>query len=714
MTSAAEESASAAVLGKLVYTPKNVEETRIDQFRQTISKKYQIDLPDYDAFWKWSCDHASEFWTECWEEVKIIASKSVKEALPSHKIPNIYPPPKWFEGSRLNFAENLLRHSQSNSPLLDQPALIQAAEADPSKPDSFHQTVTTQRQLRLQVAQAVRALRARGIIAGDRIASYSSNCSANVVAFLASAAIGAIWVSSAADFAPQGVLERLKTVRPKVLFAVDGVRYNGRVHDHLNKLEEIVKGLEDGIEKEEQKLQEVIVIPYLNQIGSQSDSAKHQHTNWDDFLQSGKGTSEDDSNIEFEQLDFNHPLWILFSSGTTGKPKAIMHRSGGMLIQMAKELLLHGNMTPKDTFFYYTTPGWMMWNWLVGGLLTGAPLVLFDGSPLKPASTLWTLSSQLGITIFGTSAAYLSALEKTGFKPRETFPNLKVKQVLSTGSPLRADLYPWIMENVGPETLIGSITGGTDICSLFAGHNVALPVYAGEIQGRNLGMNVDVFDDAGNSILPGKGSGDLVCKTAFPAQPLSFFSQSEERHFDTYYSQFKGVWYHGDYVGLSTHGGLVMLGRSDGVLNPGGIRFGSSEIYDALEKDKMSGNLQQVENWLVCSLKTPSGDDEVVVLFLILKEGKNSLKADQLNTLESHIKSLIRQKRSARHVPKYIRIIEGVPLTLNGKLAEIPAKKLINGAPLSTINSATLQNPEILQSYVEAGKELREALANGK
>lgn len=667
--------AAAAVQGKVVYEPKSPELTRIERFRQRVAEKHGVTLKDYHAFWQWSCRYPAAFWSECWDEVGIVSSRRAESALQSDR-PDIYPPPSWFVGGRLNFAENLLRHSVGDSHLLDQPALIQTAEADPSKPDDFHANTITQRQLRVQVARAVRALRARGVQAGERVASYCSNCAANVVAFLATAAIGAIWVSSAADFAPQGVLERLKTVRPKVLFAVDGVRYNGRVHDHLAKLKEVVGGLEHGRTEEEQRLEGVVVIPYMDQIGAKSDPSTHQHTGWDAFLGEGEGsTADDDAKIEFAQLDFNHPLWILFSSGTTGKPKAIMHRAGGMLIQLAKEHLLHGGATPQDRIFYYTTPGWMMWNWLVGGLITGAPLILFDGSPLRPASTLWSLSAQHGITVFGTSAAYLSALEKSGFQPRKQYPDLAVKQVLSTGSPLRADLYPWIMQAVGPETLIGSITGGTDICSLFAGHNVALPVRAGEIQARNLGMDVDVFDDAGKPVAPGTGSGDLVCKTAFPAQPLCFFSQPEGRHFDTYYAQFNGVWYHGDYVALSAAGGLVMLGRSDGVLNPGGIRFGSSEIYDALEKDRADGVLADVETWLVCALKTAKGDDEVVVLFLVLRDGPESIRGEAWSALEAHIKALIRQKRSARHVPRFIRPIQAVPLTLNGKLAEVPAKK---------------------------------------
>lgn len=697
-----------AILGQLVYSPKAPQDTRIARFRNKISSQYNISLPDYHSFWQWSCAHPAEFWMACWEEVDIIASQKADRALAGK--PAIYPPPTWFPGAKLNVAENLLRFSREGTreDLLQRPALLQVAEPDPDAPENFHVRPILQGELRKQVAQAVKALRSRGVKVGDRVASYSSNCSANVIAFLATAAIGAIWVSSAADFAPEGVLERLQTVRPKVLFAVDGVRYNGRTHDHLSKVTEVVQGLQKKALPEDQDLDAVVIIPYLEEIGATSPRTPNKFTSWSAFLEEGAAGKEGE--IDFEQLDFNHPLWILFSSGTTGKPKAIMHRAGGMLLQLAKEHLLHAGMTPDDVFLYFTTPGWMMWNYLVTGLITGAPLVLYDGSPLRPASTLWRLADQLNITIFGTSAAYLSALEKSKYIPRQEFPHLAIRQVLSTGSPLRADLYPWIMQAVGPDTIIGSITGGTDICSLFAGVNVELPVYAGEIQARNLGMDVDVFDDDGNPLPPGTGSGNLVCKTAFPAQPLGLFAQPEQRHFDTYYAQVQGVWYHGDFVSLSLHGGLVMLGRSDGILNAGGIRFGSSEIYDVLEKDRTADSaspLQKAEAWLVCALKTPKGDDEVVVLFMVVKD---SCSQDEWTSMQSHAKNLIRQKRSARHVPRFVYRISGVPLTLNNKLAEVPAKKLVNGASLSSINQATLQNPHVLTAYVEAGQALRKQL----
>jgi acetoacetyl-CoA synthetase len=676
-----------SALGELIYTPPHPENTRIDKFRRIIAEKYKVDLPNYEAFWKWSCASPSDFWSGCWKELDIISSKGYEQALaPNSKI---YPPPRWFEGARLNIAENLLRHSRPDSPLLDSPALYQACEPDPASPSNLNIRTTTQRQLRSQVAYAVEALRKRGIKEGDRIASYSANCSDNLVAFLASAAIGAIWVSCAADFAPQGVLERLQSVRPKLLFAIDGVRYNGRVHDHIGKVKEVVKGLRSSRNAEQQELEGVVIIPYCSQIGGESKSEMESDwSKWSDFLAQGK--EKENGKIDFEQLDFNHPLWILFSSGTTGSPKAILHRSGGMLLQSSKEHLLHGDMSPKDVFFYYSTIGWMMWNYLITGLVSGAPLVIFDGSPLRTPSMLWSLSDQLGVTVFGTSAAYISALEKTGFVPKKEYPNLKITQVLSTGSPLRAELYSFVRDSIGDKIMLSSITGGTDICSLFGSHNVALPVYAGEIQARGLGMDVDVFDDAGKSIPPGGGSGDLVCKTPFPAQPLGFYQQSESRHFETYYAQFPGVWYHGDYVALSKNSGLQMGGRSDGIINAGGIRYGTAQIYTILENNKTTvKHLDQVSQSLVCALKTPKGDDEVAVLFLVLQ---TTLSEQDWSELQISIKKLIREKESARHVPKFIEQIEGVPLTLNGKLAEVPAKKSESNLAVHSNPSAKLSS----------------------
>lgn len=694
-----------SVQGKLVWEPKDVSSTSMDVFRRHINQSFSLDLKTYDELWRWSCDNLNHFWSTVWDYTGVISSKQAERAIADDA--PIYPPPRWFEGARLNFAENLLRHG---SPKADEvarkrTAVIQSTEVDTTT-GQLEESSITYGELYRMVAQAASAMRQRGIKVNDCVASYSANNIDNLVAFLAASSIGAVWTSAAADFGPEGVLERLRTVRPKILLSVNAVRYNGKVHDHLTKLQSVVDGLEADRKPEEQKLEGVIVIPYVRShpLPESKGSNGTVWTSWEHFL--SEGSSSADKAIEFEQLDFNHPLWILFSSGTTGKPKAITHRAGGMLLQLSKEHLIHGGLTPDDVFFQHTTTGWMMWNFLIAGLVTGCPIVLYDGSPLKPASVLWDLAEKHGVTTFGTSAAYIGALEKSGYDVAAKHPNLKVRQILSTGSPLRAELYTFIHEKIGSDILIGSITGGTDLCSLFAGHNTALPVRAGEIQARNLGMNIAVYDsDSGTELTQPNKVGDLVCKSPFPAQPLGFWKQPESKYFDSYYSKIPNVWYHGDFVCLSPHGGLVMLGRSDGILNPGGIRFGSSEIYELLESPE--NPLQSsITDSLVVALKTPAGDDEVVCLFVVL----SPTASIELTDLRKQLTTLIRTKRSARHVPKYIEVVTDIPKTLNGKKVEVPVKKIINGATLDAINQATLLNSESLEQFVTLGKRLRASL----
>ncbi|CBQ72328.1 probable Acetoacetyl-CoA synthetase [Sporisorium reilianum SRZ2] len=705
-----ETAAGSSIQGQLVWSPHDVSATSMDAFRRTVNQRFSLNLETYDQLWRWSCDNLNHFWTTVWDETGVICSVKAQRAIADDA--PIYPPPRWFEGARLNFAENLLRHgapSNASDAAGERTAVIQSTEVDTTMGELEESSVTYKELYRL-TAQAAAAMRARGIKVNDAVASYSANNVENLVAFLAASSIGAVWTSAAADFGPEGVLERLRTVRPKLLLSINAVRYNGKVHDHLKKLQSVVDGLEADRRDDEQALEGVIVIPYVRShplpegLKEANGSGATRWTSWDHFVEEGQAAA--DKPIEFEQLDFNHPLWILFSSGTTGKPKAITHRAGGMLLQLSKEHMIHGGLTPDDVFFQHTTTGWMMWNFLIAGLVTGCPIVLYDGSPLKPASVLWDLAEKHGVTTFGTSAAYLGALEKSGYDVKANHRGLKVRQVLSTGSPLRAELYPFIHDRIGADILIGSITGGTDLCSLFAGHNTALPVRAGEIQAHNLGMDIAVYDsDSCKQVTTPNTVGDLVCKKPFPAQPLGFWHQPESKYFDSYYAQLPGVWYHGDFVQLSTHGGVVMLGRSDGILNPGGIRFGSSEIYELLESPE--NPLQStITDSLVVALKTPAGDDEVVCLFIVVSP---NVRLD-LDGVKKTLTTLVRTKRSARHVPKFIEVVSDIPKTLNGKKVEVPVKKIINGASLDAINKATLLNPESLDQFVTLGERLRSQL----
>ena len=690
--------------GRVVWTPPEGKK-RMDAFRERICREHDVQLSTYEDLHKWSVSEVGKFWRAVWDEINVIASADAAQVIMDQA--PMFPPAEWFVGARLNFAENILHHGQD-----DDVAVIACTER---AQDTCR---TTYAELRKQVTQAARALRKLGIVPGDTVASYSGNTLENLVAFLACSAVGAVWTSVAPDFGTSGVLERLTTVRPRVLFSTNQVLYNGKLHDHLGKLNATIDGLLAIQEKEQKdkqayeakkasdsqdtqeatdepqakkrarlevaatasRLEHVIIAPYMgthpesdarpNGVEGMSDAQGLKRHLWSDFLNDGVS----DEKFEFEQLDFNHPLWILFSSGTTGSPKAITHRAGGMLLQFGKEHLLHGGLKREDVFFQHSSTGWMMWNWLVGALLSGCPVVLYDGSPVHPTEVLWELAAREGVTVFGTSAAYLSIMERRGFVPTELYDRIKVRMILSTGSPLRAELYPYAEKLVGHPVQVGSITGGTDICSLFGTHNEALPVRAGELQCLGLGMDVDVFDDSGHSA-PDMVEGDLVCKKPFPVQPIGFWHQPNERYKDSYYTQFPGVWYHGDLVMRSKHGGLIMLGRSDGVLNPSGIRFGSADIYEVLESSEATvatSPLSKISDSLVVALKTPAKDDEVVVLFLVVPEDTSDAEWE---SIAAGSKSLIRKQRSARHVPTFVRRVKGCPKTLNGKRVEVPVKK---------------------------------------
>ncbi|EPQ59247.1 acetoacetyl-CoA synthetase [Gloeophyllum trabeum ATCC 11539] len=692
----------------LLYKPERPQETRTFQLLKLVNRKYALQLESYHDLYRWSVAHIDEFWSTVWDETEIIGHKGA-HVVDNSALPATNPP--WFVEAKLNWAENVLRSRSA-----DKIALVQATEPTSSAPDPLLRTVTYAGLYSL-VADLVSALLSLGLKAGDRVAAYSSNCIENVAACLAATAIGCIWVSAAADFGAEGVYERFEQVRPTVIFSVDGVVYNGKVHPHVPKFSSLLSSLRsEGISPK------VVVV---NAITTQGDRTGWQGDwiSWSNFVNEGKMKKlgrDKGGEIEWSRQKFDWPLWILFSSGTTGRPKPIVHRAGGLLLQAKKELMICADLKPEDVFFYYTTTGWMMWNFLVAGLTVGCTLVLYDGSPLKDPSYLWRLTDDLGITIFGTSAKYLDQLSKV-YRPREHHRLDSLRHIYSTGSPLSPPLFDFVYQSIKNDVLLGSITGGTDICSLFAGMCTALPVYRGEIQCRMLGMAIEAFTPTGIRAGPDE-AGDLVCVKPFPCMPIGFWplpgfgkedavQAAKDRYQQAYFSVFPGIWYHGDHAvitrsKLGNAGGLIMLGRSDGVLNPGGVRFGSAELYDVLDmcfSGSTSHPTGTIIDYLAVGQSLEGGADERVVLFIKLMEGER-MSAE----LERKIKEEIRVRRTARHVPSRIIQVTDIPYTLNGKRVEVPVKKIINGAPISSINPATLRNPECLDEYVRIGQQLRD------
>ncbi|XP_036292779.1 acetoacetyl-CoA synthetase-like [Pipistrellus kuhlii] len=655
---------------RMMWEPDSKKNTQMDRFRAAVGASYGLELGNYHDLYRWSVESYADFWAEFWKFSGIVSSRSYNEVVdPSKGVADV---PEWFAGSRLNYAENLLgpRHEDDNKVAL----YVARENREEVREVSF-------RELRCQGALLAAAMRRMGVSQGDRVVGYLPNGEHAVEAMLAAASIGAIWSSTSPDFGVTGVLDRFSQIQPKLLFSVEAVVYNGRTHGHLDKLRRVVEGL-PGLEK-------VVVVPY---VAPQEDVDISQIPNsvfLEDFLAAGRGDhGQATPQLEFEQLPFSHPLFILFSSGTTGAPKCMVHSAGGTLLQHLKEHMLHGDMSSGDVLLYYTTVGWMMWNWMVSALATGAALVLYDGSPLVPTpNVLWDLVDRLGITILGTGAKWLSVLEERDLRPAETHSLRTLHTILSTGSPLRAQSYDYVYACVKSNVLLGSISGGTEIISCFMGQNVCLPVYRGEIQARNLGMAVEAWDEAGRAVWG--ESGELVCTRPFPCQPTRFWNDDEagSKYRKAYFSKFPGVWAHGDFCKINPEtGGIVMLGRSDSTLNPSGVRFGSSEIYNIVEA------FEEVSDSLCVPQHSRDSGEERVVLFLRMAAGQAFGPA-----LVQRIRYAIRSGLSARHVPSLILETQDIPYTLNGKKVEVAVKQVIAGQAVDP--RGTLSNPEALELY---------------
>jgi acetoacetyl-CoA synthetase len=564
------------------------------------------------------------------------------------------PGAKWFNGSRLNYAENLLRYR-------DERIAIHFRGEDQVKRS------LTYSQLYEQVARTAQAMRDAGVASGDRVAGFIPNLPETIIAMLAASSLGAIWSSSSPDFGIKGVLDRFSQIEPKIIFAADGYFYGGKRFDSLEKLQNILYELPS--------VEQVVVISYT-QTPNISEVPNSIH--WDDFIDNHA------SELSFTPLPFDHPLYIMYSSGTTGLPKSIVHSAGGTLIQHVKELLLHCDLKREDTIFYFTTCGWMMWNWLVSSLAVGATLVLYDGNPFHPGPEgLWKMAEELDISVFGTSAKYLDALEAAGCKPGQDIGLPALRAVLSTGSPLSEESFDFVYRDIKEDVLLASISGGTDIVSCFVLGNPALPVHRGELQCRGLGMKVEAYDDSGKGVF--NENGELVCTQAFPSMPVFFWNDPDgEKYHNAYFADYPGIWRHGDFIEINDHGGVRIYGRSDATLNPGGVRIGTAEIYTVVE------GLPEIADSLVVGQSWQ--DDERVILFVKLPAGGVLDEA-----LIKKLKTVIRQSCSPRHVPALILETADIPYTINGKKVEIAVKKIIGGKEVQ--NQSALANPESLELY---------------
>jgi acetoacetyl-CoA synthetase len=644
---------------KPLWTPSalRIADANLTRFMEFVRGRGVV-AADYPALWQWSVDRREEFWKLLFEFTSVLAEGSPTPALlDADRMPGA----RWFPGLGLNFAENLLRHPGPGT------AIVFRDEREMRREISWD-------ELRAQVARIADGLRTAGVGPGDRVAGFLPNLPETVVAMLAAASVGATWSSCSPDFGAQGVLDRFGQIAPKVLFTADGYFYGGKTLDSLDRVKAVCARIGS--------IERVVVVPYT---GERPDfSGLPGAVAFGEFGQPGV-------ELSFQRLPFDHPLYILYSSGTTGAPKCIVHGAGGTLLQHLKEHQLHTDVRPGDRLFYYTTCGWMMWNWLASGLASGATLMLYDGSPFYPdEGVLWRLAADEGITIFGTSPKYLAALEKSGHRPREHGSLARLRTMLSTGSPLAPEQFEFVREAIGEDVQLASISGGTDIVSCFALGNPLLPVYRGELQCRGLGMKVEVWTEDGESVVGQKG--ELVCTAAFPSMPVAFWNDPDgERYRAAYFERFPGVWHHGDYALLTERGGLVILGRSDAVLNPGGVRIGTAEIYRQVEQlDEVLESVVIGQEW---------DGDVRVVLFVRLRDG---LQLD--DALQQKIRGQIRQNTTPRHVPARILQVAEVPRTISGKVVELAVRNVVHGLPVP--NTDALANPDALEQFRDR-RELR-------
>jgi acetoacetyl-CoA synthetase len=632
-------------------SPDRIERAHLTRFMRLVRERYQAPVIDYTTLHAWSVEYPENFWSALWDFFEIrAAAKGSRILEDGNKLPGA----KWFPEARFNYAENLLRRDD------DTAALVFRNERGIRREFSF-------RQLRAEVARVAAGLRDLGVGPGDRVAAFVPNIPEAAIAMLATTSIGAIWSSCSPDFGVSGVVDRFDQIAPKVLFTADGYSYAGKNIDCIATVRAVAEKISS--------IEHIVVIPYLHE---QPELAPLPSAIAFESLGSHAAP------LTFAQLPFDHPAFIVYSSGTTGAPKCIVHCAGGALLQQLKEHGLHADMGPDDRFFYFTTTGWVMWNALVSGLATGATILMFDGSPLQPdPRILWRIAHEERLTIFGTSPRFLTACEQAGIRPGKEFELSLLRTLISTGSPLSPESYRYVYREVKADVLLASISGGTDVMACFGAGAPILPVHEGEMQCLSLGMKVEIFDDAGKSLIGSQG--ELVCTAPFPSVPLGFWGDlAGEKFTATYFTRFPNVWWHGDLATITTDGRLIVHGRSDTVLNPGGVRIGTAEIYRQVEKvAEVAESIAIAQRW---------ENDVRIVLFVRLREGQTLT-----DVLQEKIRRTIRDHTTPRHVPSKIIAVADLPRTINGKLTELTVRNVVHGLPIKNIDA--LANPSSLEYF---------------
>jgi acetoacetyl-CoA synthetase len=649
--------------GRLLWEPTEdvIANANLTHYLGWLARERGLQFASYDALWAWSVSHVAEFWETIWDYFGVTASAQPEAILPTAAMPGA----EWFPGARLNYAENIFARMKRNGP-----AVVYEAE-DGTRVDLEYEA------LRAQTAALANVLKELGVQEGDRVVAYLPHIPEAIVGLLATASLGAIWSSCSPDFGSRSVLDRFSQIEPKVLLAVDGYEYNGRPFDRRD----IVRALQAALPT----LQQTILFPQLY-TGDGAREGMAATTLWD----AEKLSAEANRELAFAQVPFEHPLWVLYSSGTTGLPKPIVHGHGGIILEHLKETVLHMDLKPADRFYWYTSTGWMMWNYLVGGLLSGASIVVYNGAPGYPdLYRQWALAEETGITYFGTSAAFIHTCMKEGVAPNRHHDLQAIRALGSTGSPLSPAGFAWVYEHVNRELALESFSGGTDLCTGFLGGVRTQPIYAGEIQAPSLGASVQSWDEAGTPVIGEVG--ELVITQPMPSMPLYFWNdEGDARYLSSYFDVYPSVWRHGDWIKINERGGCVIYGRSDATINRYGVRMGTAEIYQAVQ------SLEEVSDCLVVDLEGLEGES-YMPLFVVLEPG-----AELDDALRQKIRTTIREQISPRHVPDEMVAVPEIPYTLSGKKMELPVRRILKGRPLErAANPGAMRNPEALDSFIE-------------